>query len=92
MWRILVDQARGVKRLKRGRGFEHISIGHVELPARSAFRTFWSWTMHCIVWRCWMVEYEETAAALEISPATLHRDLKLARAWLLHELRDQDRA
>ncbi|MGC4054116.1 MAG: ECF-type sigma factor [Paludibaculum sp.] len=26
--------------------------------------------------------YEEAAAALEISPATLHRDLRLAKAWL----------
>ncbi|QOY88486.1 sigma-70 family RNA polymerase sigma factor [Paludibaculum fermentans] len=26
--------------------------------------------------------YEEAAAAMEISPATLHRDLRLAKAWL----------
>jgi predicted DNA-binding protein (UPF0251 family) len=25
---------------------------------------------------------EESAAALSISPATLHRELKLAKAWL----------
>jgi len=31
--------------------------------------------------------YDEAAAVLEISPATLHRDLKLAKAWLVHELR-----
>lgn len=30
--------------------------------------------------------YEETAAALEISPATVHRELRLARAWLHREL------
>ena len=30
--------------------------------------------------------YEETAAALAISPATVHRELKLAKAWLHREL------
>lgn len=30
--------------------------------------------------------YDETAAALNISPATVHRELKLARAWLHREL------
>ena len=29
---------------------------------------------------------EECAAALNISPATLHRDLKLAKAWLYRAL------
>jgi RNA polymerase sigma factor (TIGR02999 family) len=30
--------------------------------------------------------YEETAAALDISPATVHRELVLAKAWLHREL------
>jgi RNA polymerase sigma factor (sigma-70 family) len=30
--------------------------------------------------------YDESAAALNISPATLHRELKLAKAWLHREL------
>jgi RNA polymerase sigma factor (sigma-70 family) len=30
--------------------------------------------------------YEETAAALEISTATVHRELKMAKAWLRREL------
>lgn len=30
--------------------------------------------------------YDETAAALNISPATVHRDLALAKAWLHREL------
>jgi len=30
--------------------------------------------------------YDETAAALEISPATVHRELTLAKAWLHREL------
>lgn len=32
--------------------------------------------------------YEETAEALEISPATVDRDLRLAKAWLANELKD----
>ena len=32
------------------------------------------------------LSYEETARMLEISPATVHRDLRLARAWLHREL------
>ena len=30
--------------------------------------------------------YEEGAAAMELSPATFHRELRLARAWLQREL------
>ena len=30
--------------------------------------------------------YEETAAALGISPATVHRELKMAKAWLYRDL------
>jgi DNA-directed RNA polymerase specialized sigma24 family protein len=30
--------------------------------------------------------YEETAAALNISSATVYRELKLAKAWLLREV------
>jgi RNA polymerase sigma factor (TIGR02999 family) len=30
--------------------------------------------------------YDETAEALGISPATVHRELRLGRAWLLNEL------
>ena len=34
---------------------------------------------------------EETAAVLKISPGTVTRDWKLARAWLLAELRQKSR-
>lgn len=31
--------------------------------------------------------YEETARALDVSPATVDRDLRMAKAWLLQQLR-----
>ena len=30
--------------------------------------------------------YEETASALNLSPATVHRELRMAKAWLHREL------
>jgi len=36
------------------------------------------------------LNYDETAEALEISAATVHRDLRLARAWLHRELSGAD--
>jgi len=30
--------------------------------------------------------YDQIAAALSTSPATVHRDIRLARAWLLNEI------
>jgi RNA polymerase sigma factor (sigma-70 family) len=32
--------------------------------------------------------YKETAEALNVSPATIERDLSLAKAWLANELAD----
>ncbi len=34
------------------------------------------------------LSYEEIAVALDVSPATVHRDLRMARAWLYKELQD----
>jgi RNA polymerase sigma factor (sigma-70 family) len=31
--------------------------------------------------------YDEIAAAVGASPATVHRDIRLAKAWLLSEMR-----
>ena len=36
------------------------------------------------------LSYEEVAEALDVSTATVHRDLRMARAWLLKELSDDD--
>jgi RNA polymerase sigma factor (TIGR02999 family) len=32
--------------------------------------------------------YDQIAGALSTSPATVHRDIRLARAWLLNEISD----
>jgi len=37
------------------------------------------------------LSYDEVARALDISPATVHRDLRMARAWLAKELSDDGR-
>jgi RNA polymerase sigma-70 factor, ECF subfamily len=98
--RILVDHAKASKRQKRGAGAQLIPLdeamlvgpqssgGIVELDA--ALERLSSQDQR----KCEIVEllcfggltYDETAAALNISPATVHRELKLAKAWLHREL------
>jgi RNA polymerase sigma factor (TIGR02999 family) len=96
MRRILVDHARSRKRHKRGGGADQVSLdeaimvgeenpldlvdldralnGLAEIDERKSriieLLFFGGLTT------------EECAAALGISPATLHRELKLAKAWL----------
>ncbi len=36
--------------------------------------------------------FDEISAVLEVSPATVKRDLKAAKIWLLHELRGEPEA
>jgi RNA polymerase sigma factor (sigma-70 family) len=36
------------------------------------------------------LSYDEVAEVLEVSTATVHRDLRMARAWLYKELRNDD--
>jgi len=98
--RILVDHAKANKRQKRGGGAPMITLDEaiivgpqsspeiVELDA--ALERLASQDQR----KCQIVEllcfagltYDETSAALNISPATVHRELKLAKAWLHREL------
>lgn len=100
MRRILVDHARGQTREKRGGDAEKISLEQgmdvgVQAPAQlldldralerlSARDPRKSEIVELLFFGG--LTYDEAAAALEISPATLHRELKMAKAWLYKEL------
>lgn len=100
MRRILVDHAKAQQREKRGGDVEQISLEqgadvgaqpapHLleldealdRLAARDRRK---SEVVELLFFGG--LTYEEAAAALEISPATLHRELKMAKAWLYNEL------
>jgi RNA polymerase sigma factor (TIGR02999 family) len=100
MRRILVEYARGHARQKRGSGDVPVPLDEAVLvgPEAAAIVT----DLDDALQRLAVVDqrksdivqllffggltYEETAAALHISPATVHRELKLAKAWLLREM------
>lgn len=100
MRRILIDHARGRNRLKRGGDQVQVTltdgaaVGHgpsVEaIVLDQALKTLAGFDAR----RAKLLElqlfggltYPEMAEAVGISEATVHRDLKLARAWLQHRL------
>jgi RNA polymerase sigma-70 factor (ECF subfamily) len=98
--RILVDYARAGHRQKRGGNAEMIPLeeafvvgpeslaGLLELDtALKALAAQDPRKSEIVELLCFGgLTYDETAAALNISPATVHRELKLARAWLHREL------
>lgn len=105
--RILVDHAKAHKRQKRGSGAETLSLdeavmigpqmtaGIVELDlALQRLATHDQRKSDIIELLCFAgLTYDEAAAALKISPATVHRELKMAKAWLHRELtQDSSRA
>jgi RNA polymerase sigma-70 factor, ECF subfamily len=98
--RILVDHARTQNREKRGGGADKISLdeavligpsgppGIVELDDAIESLASHDVRKSEIVELLYFggLTYDETAAALKISPATVHRELTLAKAWLRREL------
>jgi RNA polymerase sigma factor (TIGR02999 family) len=98
--RILVDHAKSHNRQKRGGGAEKIPLdeavmigpqgtgGIVELDEAlqrlAALDQRKSELIELLFFGG--LTYDEAAAALKISPATVHRELKMAKAWLHHEL------
>jgi RNA polymerase sigma-70 factor, ECF subfamily len=98
--RILVDHAKAGKRQKRGGGVDAISLdeavmvspqttgGIVELDvALQRLATRDQRKSDIIELLCFGgLTYDEAAAALKISPATVHRELKMAKAFLHREL------
>lgn len=100
MRRILVDHAKARSRIKRGAGAERISLSKVELIAPiepdvleldqaldrlAAFDDRKSRVVELLYFGG--LTCEEAATAVDVSVATLQRELKMAKAWLVHELR-----
>ena len=100
MRRILVDHAKNHNRQKRGGGAEKIPLDEAvvvgpESPSGLLELDEVLGRLAAIDERkAQIVEflffagltYDETAEALQVSPATVHRELKLAKAWLHREL------
>jgi RNA polymerase sigma factor (TIGR02999 family) len=100
MRRILVDHARSNGRQKRGSGAAKVSLDEAILVGEdnaldlvaldealdrlAVLDPRKSQIIELLFFGGLTVE--ESAAALNISPATLHRELKMAKAWLYREL------
>jgi RNA polymerase sigma factor (TIGR02999 family) len=100
MRRILVDHARARRRQKRGCGTPNISIDEgIQLAAGSPVDLLEldealerlaqhdprkSKVIELLFFAG--LTYDECATALEMSTATLHRELRMAKAWLCKEL------
>ena len=97
---ILVDHARSGNRQKRGGGTEMLALDEaviigpqvppeiLELDAALHKLAKQDERKSGIVEMLFFggMTYDETAEALQISPATVHRELKMAKAWLHREL------
>jgi RNA polymerase sigma factor (TIGR02999 family) len=100
MRRILVESARNRQRLKRGGGAIHVNLDDVqELPdskeydvvalsdALSGLATFDARMSQVVELRFFGgLTVDETAHVLNVSPETVMRDWKTAKAWLLREV------
>ena len=104
MRNILVDHAKSAGRQKRGGGAPHLSLDEAVMvgPASTSAaladldESLTRLELHDVR-KSKVVEllffggltYQETAAALGISEATVHRELKMAKAWLYRDLSAQ---
>lgn len=104
MRRVLVDHARRRRSEKRGGGAVALGLDTLEAVLPAASRPDDVIDLDEALERLLALEerkgravelhyfgglsYEEVAEALEVSAATVHRDLRMARAWLYKELRD----
>jgi RNA polymerase sigma factor (TIGR02999 family) len=101
MRRILVESARNRRRQKRGGGAVHLNLDEVqELPASnehdvvalsdalSGLAKFDARMSQIVELRFFGgLTVDETAHVLKVSPETVMRDWKTAKAWLLREIR-----
>lgn len=106
MRRVLVDHARTAKRVKRGSGGARVPLDEVLLQQEPASADILALDdalsrltqQDARKGRLIELSYfggmncEEAAAVLEVSTATVNRDLKLAKAWLRHALSDSPEA
>jgi RNA polymerase sigma factor (TIGR02999 family) len=100
MRHILVDYARAGKRQKRGKGLAHVALDKAVLvsPQPSQDLSALDDSLNRLAVhdprKSQVVEllffggltYEEAGAALGISAATVHRELRMAKAWLHRDL------
>jgi RNA polymerase sigma factor (TIGR02999 family) len=98
--RILVDHAKANRCQKRGAGAEMVPLDEVVVVGQDSLAGLLALDTalqslaaqdqrksEIVELLCFGgLTYDETAAALHISAATVHRELKLARAWLHREL------
>lgn len=103
MRRVLVDHARKRKSRKRGGGTPPLGLDTLEGVLPAASRPDDVIDLDEALERLTALEerkgravelhyfgglsYDEIADTLDVSPATVHRDLRMARAWLYKELR-----
>ena len=104
MRRILVDHARRKRAARHGGGIPPVPLDEVcGLPVRvdvdllaldEALNELASFAprRYEVVKLSYFagLNFDEIAAVVDVSPTTVKRDLKAARLWLLHELRQQD--
>jgi RNA polymerase sigma-70 factor (ECF subfamily) len=105
MRRLLVDYARGRKRVKRGGGAEHLPLEHAEFNAAPepttdlvALNDALSRLQAEDPVKCQVVEMryfvgltsEEIASVLDVSSRTVERHWRYARAWLYRAMTDGD--
>jgi RNA polymerase sigma factor (TIGR02999 family) len=104
MRQILVDHARARKSAKRGGGLERVTLDESVALAEDSgdlvldldrvlqeLREVDELKSRIIEMRFFGgLTYDEAAAALDISKATLDRELRLAKAWLHHRMQGTD--
>ncbi len=102
MRRVLVDHAKGKNRQKRGSGQPKVTLEEALImsPEPAFDLSNLDEALNRLEAqderKAKVVElhffggltYDEVAEALEISPATVHRELRMAKAWLYRELAD----
>lgn len=106
MRRVLVDYARRRTSLKRGGGRSPVSLDTLEPLLAADQRAEEIMDLDEALERLFALHerparaielhyfgglsYTEVADVLDVSPATVHRDMRFGRAWLFKELRDEE--